>query len=140
MRYLTLFLVFFILTACGGGGGSSGGSSSGGGGSTPLSSIDKAGDLVPLSTTGIFAGSETNTTITVWQGARLGEVTFHSTTLGTSFTGRDGSTFSVARPGGFTWTFAIVYDPGAHLLRFERPSDTTHRATWTIIEPPSGPG
>lgn len=133
--------LLFLIVACGGGGSDSGSS---GGGTTPPppapASIAKQGDLDEVLTGGGFVPSETDQTITVWQGSRLGEVTIRSTALNYTFTGRDGDLFVVPVGGTTTWNVKLFYSPTDRFIRLERTANNTHTARWTIIEPPTGSG
>lgn len=129
MRFIFISIIAALaLTSCGSGGG--GGSN--GGGSTPPpapTSTVVYGDIFAPFTAGIFVGTETDTQITVYSGARLGEVTFTSHTLSMDITGRNGDNF---RSLDGTKLFVINYDALAQTLEIRRVagSDMAH---WKIV-------
>ena len=142
MKLISLSILasfLFLIVACGGGGSDAGSS---GGGTTPPppapASISKQGDIDERFWSGVFITSETDQTITVWQGSRLGEVTIRSAALNYTFTGRDGDLFVVPRGGITTWNVKLYYSATDRMLRLERGG--TDSARWIIIEPPTGSG
>jgi hypothetical protein len=144
MKLISLSILasfLFLIVACGGGGSDAGSS---GGGTTPPPpapvSIAKRGVLDTVVTGGAFVPSETDQTITVWQGSRLGEVTVRSTALNYTFTGRNGDLFVVPVGGISTWNVRLDYDPTGRTLTLVRTANTTHIARWMIIEPPIASG
>ena len=147
MKLISLSLLasfLFLMAACGsgGGGGDSGSGSSGGGGTTPPPPapvlIAKQGDLDERFLSGVFVTKETDQTITVWQGSRLGEVTVRSAALNFTLTGKDGDLFVVPVGGTSTWNVRLFYSATDRLLRLER--GATDSARWIINEPPTGSG
>ena len=136
--------LLFLIVACGSGGGDSGSGSSGGGGTTPPPPapvlIAKQGDLDERFLSGVFVTKETDQTITVWQGSRLGEVTVRSAALKFTFTGKDGDLFVVPVGGTSTWNVKLFYSPTDRFIRLERTANNTHTARWIINEPPTGSG
>lgn len=136
MRPILVLLALLSLTlaaGCGGGGGGGGGN--GGGPTTPPPPTDHAlkyGALRPLAT-GIFtAPAEHDTPVQVWNGARTGEVTFHSTAIDEDITGTHGQSITTHQG----WVFTVYFTGGRVGLRSASRGDVD----WDVLDdaPTSG--
>ena len=133
MRYLFILFASLMIAGCGSGGGDS---------APPTvvvapepASVDRPALVRPASVFGMFVG-EPSATVTVWQGARLGEISVPVKTLGFTVTGRDGYEFRTTDGKAL---LRLKYDAAAGLVEIIRPAGSDY-VSWLIEKPVGGDG
>lgn len=129
-----IFCILALITAgCGSGGGDS---APPGVVVTPdPASVDRPALVRSASVFGMFVG-EPNATVTIWQGARLGEISVPVKALGFTVTGRDGYEFRTTDGKAL---LRLKYDAATGLVEIIRPAGSDY-VSWLIEKPVGGAG